>query len=175
MRIIRIVLGYVLSATLFALVIPAAVIEFGRGVDGALNLPRWYSGPVNPAVASLLGAWGIAWMGWSWWYLLTRGRGHPAEGFGVEVSPVTQELVTTGPYAYARNPMVFGYFCVMLAIAALHGSAGMLTVVVILAVIGWVNIAFFEEPRLERRFADAYREYKSRVPRFLPLRRTKRV
>jgi protein-S-isoprenylcysteine O-methyltransferase Ste14 len=169
MRIIRVILGYVISATVFALAIPAAVIAFGGSVEQALNLPRWHAGTVNAFAAVLLGAWGIAWMVWSWWYLLTRGRGHPAEGFGVEVSPVTQELVSAGPYVYTRNPMVFGYFWVMVAIAALHGSGGMLTVVVILAVIGWVNIVFFEEPRLERRFGEAYREYKRRVARFLPL------
>jgi protein-S-isoprenylcysteine O-methyltransferase Ste14 len=171
MRIIRIVVGYAISLTVFAFAIPAAIIVFGRGLDRALNLPRWYFGAVNPAVAIVLGGWGIAWMVWSWWHLLTRGRGHPTEAFGVEITPVTRELVTGGPYARTRNPMVFGYFFVMLGIAALHGSAGMLMVIAGLAVIGWVNTAFFEEPHLDRRFGDAYREYRSRVPRFLPLGR----
>jgi len=171
MRTVRIILGYLLSFTVFALAIPAAIIALGGGVDAVLRLPRWHGGSVKIVVASALGAWGLTWMVWSWWYLLRRGQGHPTEAFGVEVTPVTQQLVTGGPYAYTRNPMVFGYVFVMLAIAALNGSAGMLAAIVLLSVIGWVNIVFFEERRLERRFGEPYLDYKRRVSRFLPLGR----
>jgi protein-S-isoprenylcysteine O-methyltransferase Ste14 len=170
MRTVRIILGYLLSFTVFALAIPAAIIALGGGVDVLFRLPRWHGGPANVIIAIVLGAWGLTWMIWSWWYLFTRGRGHPTEAFGVEVTPVTQQLVTGGPYAHTRNPMVFGYVFVMLAIAALNGSAGMLVAIVLLSVIGWVNIVFFEEPRLARRFGAAYLDYKRRVRRFLPSR-----
>jgi len=171
MRVIRIIVGYAMSLTVFVFAIPAAVIVFGQAAHHALHLPSRHFGAANLAAAILLGAWGITWMVWSWWYLLTRGRGHPTEAFGVEITPVTRELVTGGPYARTRNPMVFGYFFVMLGIAALHGSAGMLMVIASLAVMGWVNIVFFEEPHLAGRFEEAYREYRRRVPRFLPLGR----
>jgi protein-S-isoprenylcysteine O-methyltransferase Ste14 len=46
----------------------------------------------------------------------------------------------------------------------------MLVAIVLLSVIGWVNIVFFEEPRLARRFGAAYLDYKRRVRRFLPSR-----
>jgi len=168
MRVARIILGYVVSFTVFALAIPAAVIALGGGVDDVLGWRRSAMWPVNVVAAALLGAPGLTWMAWSWWFLLTRGRGHPTEAFGVEVSPVTRRVVSDGPYARTRNPMVFGYFMVLLAIAAFYGSAGMVVAVAAPSLIGWVNIVFFEEPRLERRFGDAYREYKRRVPRFVP-------
>jgi len=171
MRVVRIIFGYLVAATVFALAIPAGVIALGRGVDAAFHLPRLIGGPINDCVTVLLAAWGAWWMLWSYWFLVARGRGHPAEAFGIEVSPVTQQLVTDGPYAHTRNPMVYGYFHVVLAIAAAYGSVGMVAAIAALAVVGWVNLVFFEEPRLERRFGEGYREYKRRVPRFLPLGR----
>jgi protein-S-isoprenylcysteine O-methyltransferase Ste14 len=171
MRIVRIALGYLLSFTVFALAIPAAIIAIGGGVDALFRLPRWHGGTTNVVIAVALGAWGLTWMIWSWWYLLSRGRGHPAEAFGIEVTLVTRQLVTGGPYAHTRNPMVFGYVFVMLAIAALNGSAGMLVAIVLQSVIEWINIVFFEERRLARRFGEAYFDYTRRIPRFLPLGR----
>jgi len=169
MRIIRIVIGYVVSFTVFALAIPAAEIALGRAIDGVFGVRPLRASPWDVVFAAIAGAWGLFWMAWSWWYLFSRGRGHPAEAFGVEITPVTQQLVTGGPYAYTRNPMVFGYLFVLLVIAYLSGSLGMLAAVALMAVIGWANIRFFEEPHLERRFGEAYREYRQRVPRFLPL------
>lgn len=174
MRVARIILGYLASVAIFALLIPAAVVAIGEVVDAACGLPRWSWLPVNALLAGLLGAFGLTWMLWSWWFLLSRGRGHPSEAFGIEVSPVTCELVTSGPYAHTRNPMVFGYFFVLLAIAVLRGSPGVLAGIAMLAPVGLVQIMFFEEPRLERRFGEAYRAYRRRVPRFLPLGRGKR-
>lgn len=168
MRIARIVIGYVLSFTVFALVIPEAEITLGRAIDALFGVRPPAPGPWDEVCVGIAGGWGLFWMAWSWWYLFSRGRGHPTEAFGVEITPVTRQLVTGGPYAYTRNPMVFGYLFVLLAIAYLFGSLGMLAAVAVLGAIGWVNIRFFEEPHLERRFGEKYREYKRRVPRFLP-------
>ncbi len=177
MRIARIILGYLLSLAMFAVVIPAFVNLIGFNLEYELNLwhPRrfdagtvFWASPVAFLGAVVLALWGIFWMARSWWFLLTRGKGHPTEAFGVEVTPVTQQLVTGGPYARTRNPMVFGYFCVLLALALVEGSVGVLIAVLMVAAVGWVNILHFEEPRLERRFGEAYRQYRRRVPRFVP-------
>lgn len=174
MRTARIILGYVVSFTVFAVAIPAAVIAIGRAVDTLLSWQPMALWPVNLVAAALLGALGVVWMIWSWWFLLTRGHGHPTEGFGIEVSPVTQELVTAGPYARTRNPMGFGYILVLLALSAVVSSAGMLVGIAIVAAVGVVAIVCFEEPRLVRRFGDPYLEYRRRVPRFLPRGRARR-
>jgi len=171
MRIVRIIVGYMLAATLFVLAIPAAVIALGRATDAVAGWRLETLWPINIVVAGVLGAFGLFWVAWSWWFLLTRGRGHPAEGFGIEFHPVTRQIVTNGPYARTRNPMMLGYLFVMLAIAAFYGSIGMVVAVVVIAAIGWVNIVFFEERRLEQRFGQAYAQYKQGVPRFWPGRR----
>lgn len=179
MRLARIIVGYVFSLAMFTVVIPAAVIVLGLWVELWLGL--WHpqrSGLVVEVVASTglrllacaLGAWGLWWMAWSWWCLAIVGKGHPTEAFGVEITPVTRQLVSAGPYAYTRNPMVFGYFCVLMGIAVACGSLGMAMAIAVVGAVGWINIIYFEEPRLERRFGDAYREYKRRVPRLRPRR-----
>jgi protein-S-isoprenylcysteine O-methyltransferase Ste14 len=168
-RISRIVIGYVVSLTVFALAIPAAEIALGRAIDGLFGVRPPAPARGDVIVAAVAGAWGLFWMIWSWWYLFSRGRGHPTEAFGIEITPVTRQLVIGGPYAYTRNPMVFGYLFVLLAIAYLFGSLGMLVAVAVLAAIGWINIRFFEEPHLEKRFGEAYTEYQRQVPRFLPI------
>lgn len=153
------------------LAIPAVVIALGRTIDVVAGWRPETLWPISVVVTAVLGSFGLCWVIWSWWFLLTRGRGHPAEGFGIEFHPVTRQIVTSGPYARTRNPMMFGYLFVMLAIAAFYGSIGMVVAVAVIAAIGWANVMFFEEPRLAGRFGEAYLEYQRQVPRFWPLGR----
>jgi protein-S-isoprenylcysteine O-methyltransferase Ste14 len=66
--------------------------------------------------------------------------------------------------------MISGVLAVLLGEAALFGSPGIL---ILAAIFGAVNQTFFllhEEPGLERRFGEEYREYKRAVPRWIPRR-----
>jgi protein-S-isoprenylcysteine O-methyltransferase Ste14 len=76
-------------------------------------------------------------------------------------------LVTSGPYGLTRNPMYVGMAVLYVALALALGVIWALAVVplVILAVDRLVIAR--EEPYLERKFGDQYREYKSRVRRWL--------
>ena len=82
----------------------------------------------------------------------------------------TQHLVAVGPYRYLRNPMISGVAAVLTGLALLTGSWVLaLWLVTFIA----VNSAYFvlvEEPGLERRFGEPYRDYKARVPRWIPRR-----
>lgn len=79
-----------------------------------------------------------------------------------------RRLVVRGPYRYVRNPMISGVIFTLTGIALTirswpHG-------VWALAFLG-LNLIFiplFEESELEMRFGDAYRQYRSAVPRFIP-------
>lgn len=76
-----------------------------------------------------------------------------------------QTLITTGAFAYSRNPVYVATW------AALIGWAICLPYVfVILPLALWALLyavaPFFEEPWLEQHFGDAYRLYKTQVPRF---------
>lgn len=79
-----------------------------------------------------------------------------------------KKLVIKGPYCYVRNPMILGVLAVLLGEAVSLWSKSIFI---------WsggfflINITYFiiyEEPNLERRFGDDYREYKKHVSRWLP-------
>ncbi len=80
----------------------------------------------------------------------------------------TTALVTTGwPYAYTRNPMYVGMAFLYAGFAFGFG------VVWAFAILPFVIIAIDrlviarEEPYLERKFGEPYRDYKARVRRWL--------
>lgn len=80
----------------------------------------------------------------------------------------TRRLVRSGPYAWLRNPIYAGDFVLLIGLACVTRSPGML----LLAVLFILGIATYvrkvEEPRTEGRFGEAYMEYKQRVPRWIP-------
>ena len=75
-------------------------------------------------------------------------------------------LVTRGPYRYSRNPQYLGDSLSILGYMVLTNS-WMVGAIGLLGVILNLLAPFTEEPWLEERFEDDYREYKRRVPRFL--------
>lgn len=77
-------------------------------------------------------------------------------------------LVTTGPYRYSRNPQYLSDSLSILGYMVFTNS-WMVWVVGTLGVILNIMAPFTEEPWLEERFGDAYREYRERVPRFIRL------
>lgn len=79
-----------------------------------------------------------------------------------------RRLVVRGPYCWVRNPMILGVAGILLAEALLAGSwlLGAWFAFFSLANAMWIPLV--EEPGLERRFGEAFREYKAAVPRWLP-------
>jgi len=79
-------------------------------------------------------------------------------------------LVTRGIYSYIRHP--FCLSCILLAFSAAIGfrSAVGLMIAILALVIIYVR-TLFEEKGLERRFGQAYCEYKSKVGMFIPKRK----
>jgi protein-S-isoprenylcysteine O-methyltransferase Ste14 len=76
-------------------------------------------------------------------------------------------LVTSGAYAFSRNPMYVGWSTGVLGLAVGTGSAWLLA--------GWLAAVrtldrevAIEESRLIQRFGLAYGAYRERVPRYLP-------
>ncbi len=80
----------------------------------------------------------------------------------------TRRLVAVGPYRHVRNPMISGVL-LMLAGEALFWRSG--TLALWAGAFLLINHAYFllsEEPGLERRFGESYREYRVHVPRWIP-------
>jgi protein-S-isoprenylcysteine O-methyltransferase Ste14 len=98
------------------------------------------------------------------------GKGGPAEGLGIAISPKTKRLVTVGPYRYSRNPMVFGAFMLYVSVAIVCNSIVCLACLLIFLPFGIGYLKFSEETRLLKDFGDEFREYRKKVPMLFPVR-----
>ena len=88
-------------------------------------------------------------------------------GTPFDVRKPATSLVTDGPYARSRNPGYLALSTFYVAIGLLLGSVWTLVLLLpVLMVIRYAVVAR-EEAHLERVFGQEYREYKSRVPRWI--------
>ena len=78
-----------------------------------------------------------------------------------------EELTTSGPYAYTRNPLYLG--SVIIAVGFAIAAQNIWIVVLILGMFGaiYVPVVRAEEAYLRSKFPE-YAAYASRVPRFIP-------
>ncbi|MBN1823739.1 MAG: isoprenylcysteine carboxylmethyltransferase family protein [Endomicrobiales bacterium] len=169
-ELLRHALGYLVGFSLFAVLMPYGIYLLAwrypagvAGFDAGIRVLGW------PLLA--VGAFFILWSNKD---LLLVGRGGPADGFNVAVSPRTKRLVTTGPYRYTRNPMVFGALACYYAEAILLDSVVCLAAVVAFNLAARIYIRLTEEKRLERDFGGEYLEYKKTVPMIMPRLAAKR-
>jgi protein-S-isoprenylcysteine O-methyltransferase Ste14 len=84
----------------------------------------------------------------------------------VPMNPTTA-LVTSGPYRVSRNPMYVGMVFLYIALAFAFGVIWALAFLPAVIVIIDRFVIAREEPYLERKFGQAYRDYKARVRRWL--------
>ena len=76
-------------------------------------------------------------------------------------------LVLEGPYRWTRNPMYLGILLILMGIALAVGTPPFYAVpVVFFLTIRFVFIPF-EEAKLERKFGQAYLDFKRRVRRWM--------
>lgn len=151
-------LATMLGATLFIVVIPAfiwwASRIFGRARMLTPELSR-----ISALLCFIIGVpWVVAAVAWQ----LVYGKGTP-----VPAVP-TRNFLQNGPYRYVRNPMMMGFFIYILGWALLINLSGALAAAALVAsaLLAWIK--FIEEPELERRFKEAYLEYKRETPFFVP-------
>jgi protein-S-isoprenylcysteine O-methyltransferase Ste14 len=92
--------------------------------------------------------------------------------FGRADTPVpstepTRMLVTTGIHGRSRNPIYVGMFLIYAGIGVAASSPWILILALPLAITIRYGVVAREEAYLERRFGNAYRDYKARVRRWL--------
>jgi protein-S-isoprenylcysteine O-methyltransferase Ste14 len=80
----------------------------------------------------------------------------------------TKKLVTPGPYDWLRNPIYARDVLLVFGVAFFTRSPTLLIISFLLLPILDLYVRHVEEPRTEKRLGDAYREYKQRVPRWIP-------
>jgi protein-S-isoprenylcysteine O-methyltransferase Ste14 len=79
-----------------------------------------------------------------------------------------EKVVSTGAFRYVRHPLYLGSMLFYLGLAVSTASLISL-VMVVLIFIFYNHIAGYEEKLLEERFPAAYRNYKERTGKWLPL------
>ena len=85
----------------------------------------------------------------------------------VPTNQPTRALVTTGIHGWTRNPIYLGMFLVYGGIGMAASSPWTLILTLPLAITIRFGVIAREETYLERRFGDAWRDYKARVRRWV--------
>jgi protein-S-isoprenylcysteine O-methyltransferase Ste14 len=80
----------------------------------------------------------------------------------------TQDLVAQGPYRYTRNPMISSVAAMLAGEALLFRSSSLTVWLLVFIAVNHVYFVASEEPGLEKRFGEAYANYKIAVPRWIP-------
>ncbi len=78
-----------------------------------------------------------------------------------------QQLATSGPYAYVRNPLYIGSLLVGVGFGICSAHAVLLVAILVVFTMWFLPVVGEEEGHI-RNILPGYREYEARVPRFLP-------
>jgi protein-S-isoprenylcysteine O-methyltransferase Ste14 len=172
---LRHITGYVAGFGIFIVGIPFGLYfvstTLGRYLPIGLIPQTWLRMGLSLPVAAL----GIGFIVWSNLYLFFVGKGGPADGLGIQISPRTKHLVTSGPYRYTRNPMAFGALSLYVGLAIFLNSAICLGLAALLFWSASIYLKQVEEKRLLKDFGDEYEKYRKRVSILVPLPPGKRT
>lgn len=131
-------------------------------VDGLLNLPGLLPGSAKLPASIPLMAVGLAMTAWSGYHFLK------VKGTPVPFNP-PPEVVTTGPYRYARNPMLTGVFLFLFGLGFAVDSFSLVIFFTPLFILVNVwELKQIEEPELAKRFGKTYVQYQRQTPMFIP-------
>lgn len=160
-------LRFFIPYLLIFLLVPIGTFLLGSWVDVVLHLPPFPPFPFNIVfgITVMLGGATIGIKATR--QLRAIGKGLPwGEADARSQSSV---LLTTGLFAYTRNPITFGYTLLPVGMGLLFRSLGM-SVLIPLIVLGvqLVIIKVREEPNLEQRFGEEYLAYKRKTPFLVP-------
>jgi protein-S-isoprenylcysteine O-methyltransferase Ste14 len=76
-------------------------------------------------------------------------------------------IVSSGPYAFTRNPIYISFALITLGIACFANALWVVLLLPIMLVVVDRGVIAREERYLERKFGEAYTSYKSRVRRWI--------
>ena len=150
-------IGVTIFGAFTALFVFAALV-----VDRLLHLPRVLPEGAGLPVSIPVMAAGVAVTAWSAFHFLK------VKGTPVPFHP-PPEVVTTGPYRFARNPMLTGVFLFLFGLGFAFDSFSLvLFFTPLFIVINVWELKQIEEPELVKRFGDEFIEYRKRTPMFIP-------
>jgi len=112
----RMILGLIISVVTFAVALPLTFGLLAERLDGLLKTRPLFGQGTASLLAGAAILIGLFWVTWSYSNIVLVGKGSPVEAFGRALEPTIQ-LVTSGPYAYLRHPMIFGFLWILLGVA----------------------------------------------------------
>jgi len=133
----------------------AAVLEALAPSPTATLFPhaRYVAGAVLFIIGLLIGIAGL--------------RGLSAAATNISTDLPTTALVVDGIYGRSRNPLYLAMTLTYIGLAIAAGSVWAIALLLPLLVLMHVGVVSREEEYLKREFGDMYRQYKSRVRRWL--------
>lgn len=131
-------------------------------LDNLLEISYLVSGRISIILALPVFLFAFFLIGWSVQNFLK------VKGTPVPFNPPPQ-LVTSGPYAYTRNPMLTGVFASLFGFGILFGSISLLIIFAPLFILlSYWELKTIEEPELVKRLGKKYIEYRKMTPMFFP-------
>ena len=164
---VRKILLIIPSSIFFFLLVPLFSFFFGRHLDLLLELNTFNLGLMGILLSLTILLIGGFYVVESIRILLVQGEGIPLG----DVFPNDQSanLITTGVYGQSRNPMLFGYLLCLISLGMVMKSISTTLIIPILYLLIWtIWLKTIEEPALEVRFGDQYREYRAITPYLVP-------
>jgi len=150
-----------IGAIIYGLLILGFVV-MALYVDKLTGLSNILPKPVNIILSFPIFLLAIFLIGWSVQNFLS------VKGTPVPFNPPPQ-LVTAGPYAYTRNPMLTGVFSLLFGFGVFFGSLSLIFVFTPLFIyINYWELKSIEEPELEKRLGEDYVKYRKNTPMFFP-------
>lgn len=138
----------------------ALAVVAGVGLDWVYPMP-FVPGSIPSAwVGGAIFALGFALAIWA--IVTIRGAGSR-----VETTRPTTAIVSSGPFGFTRNPIYSGMFLGQSGLAVGLDSLWLLATLVPFVLVIRYGVVAREEAYLEGKFGDAYRDYTSRVRRWL--------
>ena len=139
-----------------------ACLLLGLALDRVLPLPLAFPGA---ALTQWMAGGGLILIGVA---IVAAGvRNFSRAATPVPSNQPVRALVTAGIHGWSRNPIYVGMFLIYAGIGIAARSPWVLVLALPLVIILRYGVVAREEAYLERRFGDAYRDYKARVRRWL--------
>ncbi|MBN1683589.1 isoprenylcysteine carboxylmethyltransferase family protein [Candidatus Bathyarchaeota archaeon] len=146
---------------------PIITFSLGSFLDELFRLPKFPNFPYNLIFGTLIFFSGLFIGLKSTRLLYNLGYGLP---WGeLQSNSQSKKLVTTGLYAYTRNPMILGYSMLPCGMGIMFQSLTMSIIIPLtIVMLNILIVKLREEPHLEVRFGEEYRIYKHQTPFIVP-------
>ncbi|MBI4009886.1 MAG: isoprenylcysteine carboxylmethyltransferase family protein [Candidatus Aenigmarchaeota archaeon] len=146
----------------FFIFIPGLSFVISKEIESIVILPRILPYPFNILTGTFIFASGLTLFLWTVIIFFRIGKGTPSPFIP------TQKLVTSGPFAHSRNPMVLGVIIYVAGLGVIFNSLSFIGIGLVIPLSYLAYIKLVEEKELEARFGKEYIQYKKRVPFLIP-------